>query len=81
MAPETKSSSHTAVASSATSRDDWVMPPEQAIPQPTYAPAGMALGVAFVFFGLVTSYLFCAAGAAIMALSLKSWIGGMANGE
>ena len=74
MAPETTRPSDR-------NREDWVSPPEQAIPQPTYAPAAMALGVAFVFFGLVTSYLFCAAGAAIMALSLKNWIGAMANGE
>jgi hypothetical protein len=33
-----------------------------------------------VFFGIVTSYLFCAAGGLIMALALKSWIGGMADG-
>ena len=78
MAPETRSaSSRTDVVN----RDDWVAPPEQTIPQPTYAPAAMALGVAFVFFGLVTSYLFCAAGAAIMALSLRSWIGGIVDGD
>ena len=62
-------------------RDDWVAPPEQKIPQPTYAPAGMALGVAFVFFGLVTSYFFCAAGAVLIAISLKSWIGAMVDGD
>jgi hypothetical protein len=60
---------------------DWVAPPQQSVPPPSYSPAGMALGVAFVFFGLATSYLFCAAGALLMALALKSWIGGMANGE
>jgi hypothetical protein len=64
-----------------TSRDDWVSPPEQTIPRPTYAPAGMALGVAFVLFGLATSYLFCAVGAGMMALALRSWIGAMANGD
>jgi hypothetical protein len=37
--------------------------------------------VSFVLFGLATSYLFCAAGAVLMAIALKSWIGGMANGE
>ena len=78
MAPETRSSSR---AASVANRDDWVAPPQQTIPQPTYAPAAMALGVAFVFFGLVTSYLFCAAGAAVMALSLRSWIGGIADGQ
>ncbi len=63
------------------SRDDWVLPPEQTIPHPTYAPAGFSLGVAFVLFGLVTSYLFCAAGAVLMAIALKSWIGGMVDGD
>jgi len=64
-----------------TSRDDWVTPPEQTIPHPTYAPAGLSLGVAFVLFGLVTSYLFCAAGVVLMAIALKSWIGGMVDAE
>ena len=64
-----------------TSRDDWVLPPEQTIPHPTYSPAGLALGVSFVLFGLLTSYLFCAAGAVMMALALRSWIGGMADGD
>ena len=73
MAPETNRPE--------TNRNDWVAPPEQKIPQPTYAPAAMALGVAFVFFGIVTSYLFCAAGAVIMALALTRWIGAMANGD
>ena len=63
------------------SRDDWVSPPEQTSPRPTYAPAGLSLGVAFVLFGLVTSYLFCAAGAVLMAIALKSWIGGMVDGK
>jgi len=74
MAPENK-------PSATISPDDWPKPPEQIIPHPTYAPAGMALGVAFALFGLATSYLFCAAGAVLIAIALKSWIGGMANGE
>jgi hypothetical protein len=76
MAPEDKTST-----TSSMNRDDWVKPQEQTIPHPTYAPAGLSLGVAFVLFGLVNSYLFCAAGAVLMAIALKSWIGGMANGE
>jgi hypothetical protein len=76
MAPEAKPST-----TSNMNRDDWVLPQEQRLPQPTYAPAGLSLGVAFVLFGLVTSYLFCAAGAVLMAIALKSWIGGMVNGE
>jgi hypothetical protein len=78
MEPDPKTSSPQMGAGT---RDDWVSPPEQTIPQPTYAPAGMALGIAFIFFGLVTSYLFCAAGAVLMAISLKSWIGGMVDAD
>ena len=78
MAPETTSSTRAPMVDN---RADWLVPPEQNIPQPTYAPAGMALGVAFVLFGLATSYLFCAAGAVLIAFSLKSWIGGMADGK
>jgi len=63
------------------SHDNWVLPPEQNIPQPTYAPAGFALGVAFVLFGLITSDLFCFAGAVLIAIALKSWIGAMADGK
>lgn len=63
------------------SRDSWVLPPEQNIPKPTYAPAGLALGVAFVLFGIVTSDLFCLAGAVLIAIALKSWIGAMADGN
>jgi hypothetical protein len=78
MAPESKTSTR---APAADNRADWPAPPAQTIPHPSYAPAGLALGVSFVLFGLATSYLFCAAGAVVMAIALKSWIGGMANGE
>ena len=79
MAPETSSSTRT--SPTADDRASWPTPPEQTIPHPTYSPAGLALGVAFVLFGLATSYLFCAAGAVLMAIALRSWIGGMADGE
>jgi hypothetical protein len=86
MAPETKASTRGPATdnrrtTAVDSHQDWVAPPAQNIPHPTYAPAGFALGVSFVLFGLATSYLFCAAGAVLMAIALKSWIGGMANGE
>ena len=63
------------------SRDHWVLPPEQNIPKPTYAPAGLALGVAFVLFGIVTSDLFSFAGVVLMAIALRSWRGAMADGN
>ncbi len=70
------------MASEPSRRRSWVSPPEQSdSPSHLCVPAGMSLGIAFVLFGLVTSYLFCAAGAVLMAISLKSWIGGMVNGE
>jgi hypothetical protein len=74
MAPEAK-------IATVIDRENWPTPPEQIIPHPTYSPAGLALGVAFVLFGIATSYWFCAAGVLLMGIALKSWIGGMANGE
>ena len=33
----------------------WQMLPDTPLPHPTYFPAGLAMGVAFLFWGLITS--------------------------
>ncbi len=45
--------------------------------RPTYAPAAMALGVMMLLWGVVTMWIMSAAGAALIAWSLWSWIGDM----
>jgi len=53
---------------------DWeVLPPEH-LPHPTYFPAGLAMGVTFLFWGLITSLVTFLVGLALFAASLAGWI-------
>jgi len=45
------------------------------IPQPTYAPPGMALGIMMLLWGVTTLWIASAAGACLMGWSLWMWIG------
>lgn len=47
--------------------------PEQ-LPKPTYWPFFLAMGLTFMFWGLVTSWVIGAAGLLIFALALGGWI-------
>ena len=35
----------------------WQMLPDTPLPHPTYFPAGLAMGVAFLFWGLITTWV------------------------
>lgn len=48
--------------------------PVEHLPPPTFWPAGFALGVTFVFWGLISSWVVFAVGVALFALSLAGWI-------
>jgi hypothetical protein len=65
----------------ARSRDGWNVPKPERIPEPTFWPAALALGIVFVCFGLLTSYLFSLVGAGLMALSITRWIGELLRGD
>ena len=53
---------------------DWeVLPPEH-LPHPTYFPAGLAMGVTFLFWGLITSLVIFLVGLGLFAASLAGWI-------
>jgi hypothetical protein len=49
----------------------------EALPRPTYAPAAMALGIAFLFWGMVTSVVVLGAGGLLVIAALAAWIGEM----
>ena len=58
-------------------------PPEQAslatespesTPAPSYAPAGMAMGIIMLMWGILTHWLMSAVGASVMIRSLYAWI-------
>jgi hypothetical protein len=55
-------------------RPVWIPVPPEPVPRPTYCPAGMAMGAALVFWGIITTWLILAVGAALFAAMLTGWI-------
>jgi hypothetical protein len=54
---------------------EWTEPKPEVLPRPTYWPAVLALGVAFVFWGLVASLVITIIGLTLTGLALAGWIG------
>jgi len=52
----------------------WEPLPEERLPRPTYFPAGLAMGIAFLFWGLITSWVTFVVGLALFIASLAGWI-------
>jgi hypothetical protein len=59
----------------------WSKPLPEKTPEPTYAPVFLALGITFLLFGVVSSYVFSAAGAVLMVVSISKWVGELLHGE
>jgi hypothetical protein len=59
----------------------WSTPLPEKTPPPTYAPVFLALGITFVLFGVVSSYVFSAAGLVLMVVSISKWVGELLHGE
>ena len=59
----------------------WSTPLPEKTPPPTYAPAFLALGITFLLFGVVSSYVFSAAGFVLMVVSISKWVGELLHGE
>jgi len=60
---------------------EWVEPLPEKVPEATFAPAFLALGITFLLFGIVSSYVFSAAGLALMVWSISKWIGELVRGD
>jgi len=52
----------------------WTRLPHGHLPLPTYFPAGMAMGVTFFFWGLITSWVVVVVGAGLFTAALAGWI-------
>ncbi len=52
----------------------WTALPPEHLPRPTFWPAGLALGITFVFWGLISSWVVGAVGWALAATSLAGWV-------
>jgi hypothetical protein len=56
-------------------RDGYARPKPDTIPRSTAWPAGLALAITFVAWGLVTSPVMIGIGVVLFAVSLGGWIG------
>jgi hypothetical protein len=56
---------------------DWPTARPAVVPRPTFWPAGTAFGIAFLFWGIVTSPVVAGAGGIMLVVSLVGWIGEM----
>jgi len=55
-------------------REAWTPLPLEHLPLPTYWPAGVALAITFIFWGLITSWVILMVGIVLFVLSLGGWI-------
>jgi hypothetical protein len=55
-------------------RPGWEPLPAEHLPRPTYFPAGLAMGVTFLFWGLITSLIIFVVGLVLFSASLAGWI-------
>jgi hypothetical protein len=53
---------------------DWEPLPPESLPRPNFFPAGVAMGTAFIFWGLITSWVIIAVGIALFTAALAGWI-------
>lgn len=62
-------------------RPGWRHADDSRLPQPTYWPAVLALGITFLAWGIVTSLVISAVGLVLFALALAGWIGELRHGH
>jgi hypothetical protein len=62
-------------------RQQWNAALPEKIPGATYAPVFLALGIIFLLFGIVSSYVFSTAGLLLMVWSISKWIGELLRGQ
>ena len=53
---------------------DWPKAHPERLPSPTYWPFFLAGGLAFVFWGLLTTWVILVAGLVVFAIALAGWI-------
>ena len=55
-------------------RADWNLPRPQKMPEPSVWPAALALGIALLLWGLVTSLIITGTGLVLFFTALAGWI-------
>lgn len=59
----------------------WKPLPMEELPHPTYWPITMALGIVFMLWGIVTSFIISGVGIVLFVIALVGWIGDIQHGE
>ena len=54
--------------------EDWEKAKPELLPRPTYWPFFLAMGLSFLFWGLLTTWVILLAGALIFVTALAGWI-------
>ncbi|HZD41094.1 MAG TPA: hypothetical protein VE131_10260 [Terriglobales bacterium] len=54
--------------------EGWEALPPESLPRPNFFPAGLAMGTAFIFWGLITSLVVFAVGLALFTAAFAGWI-------
>lgn len=55
-------------------RKDWLKAQPEELPSPTYWPFFLAMGLTFLFWGILTSWIIVLVGLFIFIISLAGWI-------
>jgi hypothetical protein len=55
-------------------RPGWTLIPPEKMPEPTFWPAGQALGTVLLLWGLVTSFVVAAVGFILLVFSIAGWL-------
>jgi hypothetical protein len=59
---------------SPSTRPGWTPCHPEHLPRPTFWPAGIALGITFLFWGILASWVILVVGIALFGVSLAGWI-------
>ena len=58
---------------------DWPKARPERLPRPTYWPFFLAMGLTFIFWGLLTTWLILVSGVLIFIVALLGWINALRN--
>jgi hypothetical protein len=67
-------SNHNEIDKSIVPEKDWEKARPEILPKPTYWPFFLAMGLAFIFWGLLTTLVVLTAGGLIFITALIGWI-------
>ncbi|WP_461449575.1 hypothetical protein [Mucilaginibacter sp.] len=67
-------SNHNEIDKSIVPEKDWEKARPEILPKPTYWPFFLAMGLAFIFWGLLTTWVVLTAGGLIFITALIGWI-------